>query len=102
MQHPLSKSPTFKKKIGDFVACGRVIERKGGLQTGPLHTSPAKGICADFLFSTIVQQALFYRCFKFQFVVSLVGRLDHKPPQIPNGNLRKGRPSVGRPNFNSL
>ncbi len=50
MQHPLSKSPIFKKKIGDFVACGRVIERKGGLQTGPLHTSPAKVFVQFFSF----------------------------------------------------
>ncbi len=50
MQHPLSKSPIFKRKIGDFVACGRVIERKGGLQTGPLHTSPVKVFVQIFHF----------------------------------------------------
>ncbi len=51
MQHPLTKSPIFKTKIGDFVVCGRVLERKGSLQTGPLYTSPAKAFVQFLLFA---------------------------------------------------
>ncbi len=72
MQHPLSKSPIFKRKIGDFVACGRVIERKGGLQTGPLHTSPAKVFVQIFHFPLLCNRP--FLCLweiKFQFIEQL-------------------------------
>ncbi len=71
MQHPLSKSPIFKRKIGDFVACGRVIERKGGLQTGPLHTSPAKVFVQFFQFPLLCNRPLLFVRAKLVFIDEL-------------------------------
>ncbi len=57
MQHPLAKSPISPREIGDFVACGRVIEREGGSRPPPSHI-PCQGICAYFSVCAILQQSL--------------------------------------------
>ena len=39
---PPSKLPKVRNDLGQFVACGRVIEREGRTLMGPPHTPPPK------------------------------------------------------------
>ncbi len=67
MQHPLAKSPISAREIGDFVACGRIIERQGGSEPPPLFfTHPLPRNLCIFSVCTILQQALFLSA-NFQF-----------------------------------
>ncbi len=70
MQHLLAKSPISAREIGDFVACGRVIEREGGSRPPPSHI-PYQGICAYFRFVPFCNRPLLSGQFPF---MQLTGR----------------------------